>query len=81
MVEELRFGGLIREGTINGTAGTWFASFCIEDGLPLPPVKTGPTIGVDVGVGILAVCSNGLQVENPKVMNAAIRRLGRWTRR
>ena len=75
MVEELRFGGSIREVTVNRTAGQWFASFCVEDGQPLPPVKTGPTIGVDAGVGILAVCSNGLQVENPKALNAAIRRL------
>ena len=77
MVEELRFGGSIREVTINRTAGTWFACFCIEDGQPVPPVKSGPTIGVDVGVGTLAVCSNGLQVENPKALNAAIRRLRR----
>ena len=46
MVEGLRFGGSIREVTINRTTGTWFASFCIEDGQPVPPVKDGPTIGV-----------------------------------
>ena len=71
MVEELRFGGSIREVTINRTAGTWFASFAVEDGQQ-PPVKDGPTIGVDVGVGTLAVCSNGLKVENPKALNAAL---------
>ena len=75
MVEELRFAGSIREATINRTAGIWFASFCIEDGQPVPPVKDGPTIGVDVGVGTLAVCSNGLQVDNPKALNATISRL------
>ena len=75
MVEELRFGGSIREATINRTAGQWFASFCVEDGQPLPPVKTGPTIGVDAGVGILAVCSNGLRVENPKALKGALRQL------
>ena len=75
MVEELRWTGSIREVTINRTAGTWFASFCIEDGQPVPPVKDGPTIGVDVGVGKLAVCSNGLKVENPKALGAATRRL------
>ena len=32
MVEELRFRGSIREVTINRTAGTWFACFCVEDG-------------------------------------------------
>ena len=67
--------GSIREVTINRTAGTWFASFCLEDGQPVPPVKDGPTIGVDVGVGTLAVCSNGLKVENPKALKGALRRL------
>ena len=32
MVEHLRFRGSIREVTINRTAGTWFACFCVEDG-------------------------------------------------
>ena len=75
MVEELRWRGSIREVSINRTAGMWFASFAVEDGQPPPPVKDGPTIGVDVGVGTLAVCSNGLKVENPKALNAASRRL------
>ena len=52
MMECLRFGGSIREVTINRTAGTWFASFCLEDGQPVPPVKDGPTVGVDAG-GVL----------------------------
>ena len=40
-------------------------------------MKDGPTIGVDVGVGVgtLAVCSNGLKVENPKALKGALRRL------
>ena len=75
MVEELRWTGSIREVTINRTAGTWFACFAVEDGQPVPPVKDGPTIGVDVGVGTLAVCSNGLLVENPKALKSAARRL------
>ena len=76
MVEE-RWTGSIREATINRTAGVWFASFTVEDGQPAPPMKDGPTIGVDVGVGTLAVCSNGLQVENPKALKGALRRLRR----
>ena len=75
MVEELRFAGSIREVTVNRTAGIWFACFCVEDGQAPPLVKDGPTIGVDVGVGTLAVCSNGLQVENPRALNTAVRRL------
>ena len=77
MVESLRFAGSIREVTVNRTAGTWFAAFAIEDGQAVPPLKPGPTIGVDVGVGTLAVCSDGTTVENPKVLAAAARRLRR----
>ena len=75
MVERLRFAGSIREVTINRTAGTWFAWFCVEDGEEPPPVKEGPTVGVDVGVGTIAVCSDGTTVENPKVLVPALRRL------
>ena len=75
MVEDLRFSGSVREVTVNRTAGTWFASFCLEDGQPVPPLKDGPTVGVDVGVGTLAVCSDGMKVENPKALKTALRRL------
>ena len=77
MVEHLRFQGSIREVTINRTAGIWFASFCIEDGQKPPPVKDGPTIGVDVGVGTMATCSDGTTVDNPKVLIDALGRLRR----
>ena len=77
MVEELRFHGSIREVTVNRTAGTWFACFCIEDGQELPPVREGPTIGVDVGVGTMATCSDGAMVENPKALATALQRLRR----
>ena len=77
MVEELRFHGIICEVTINRTAGTWFASFCVEDGQAPPAVKHGPTIGVDVGVGTMAVCSDGTAVANPKALAAGLKRLRR----
>ena len=75
MVEALRFSGSVREVTINRTAGTRFACFAMETGEAFPPVKDGETVGVDVGVGTLAVCSNGLEVENPKALKTALPRL------
>ena len=75
MVEDLRFHGSIREVTVNRTARTWFACFCIEDGQQAPPVKPGPTIGVDVGA--MAVCSDGTTVENPKALATGLKRLRR----
>ena len=75
MVEHLRFSGRIDEVTVNRTAGRWFACFSVETGEPLPPVKDGPTVGVDVGIEKLAVCSDGTVVENPKALKPALRRL------
>ena len=80
MVEELRFNGSIREVTVNRTAGTWFACFCIEDGQEPPPVKDGPTIGVDVGVGTMATCSDGMTVKNPRALASSVRGLRRLDR-
>ena len=77
MVEHLRFAGSIREVTINRTAGVWFASFCVEDGQKPPPVKDGSTIGVDVGVGTMATCSDGSKVENPKALANGLKQLRR----
>ena len=56
VVEHPRFAGSIREVTVNRTPGTWFARCCVEAGEGLPAVQSGPTIGVDVGVGLMATC-------------------------
>ena len=39
----------------------------------MPPVKPGPTIGV--GVGTMAVCSDGKTLENPKALATGLKRL------
>ena len=67
--------GSIREVAINRTAGTWFASLCVEDGEKPPPVKQEPAIGV--GVGATATCSDGTVVENPKALATALKMLRR----
>ena len=76
-VEQLRFAGSIREVTVNRTADTWFACCCVEDGQEPPPVKDGPTIGVDVGVGTMATCSDGTTVENPRALANELKQLRR----
>ena len=75
MVEQLRFNGSIREVTVNRTAGKWFACFCIEDGQEPPAVKAGPAIGVDVGVGVMATCSDGTTVKNPRALAPVLKQL------
>ena len=80
MVEELRFRGSICAVTVNRTAGTWFACVCVEDGQEPPPMRGGPAIGVDVGVGTMAVCSDGTTVSNPKALAGVLKRLRRLDR-
>ncbi len=75
MVECLRFAGNIREVTVSRTAGTWFASFCVEDGQKPLAEKESPTIGDDVGAGTMAACSDGTVVENPKALTRALNQL------
>ena len=51
----------------------------MKAGQQVPPVKSGPTIGVDVGVGVgtVAVCSDGTTVENPKALATGLKQLRR----
>lgn len=77
IVERLRFSGCIREVTVNRMAGTWFACFCVEDGQEAPRVQGGPTIGVGVDVGAVAVCSDGAEVENSRALSSGLKRLRR----
>ena len=77
MVKQPRFSGSIGEVTINRTAGTWFAYLCIEDGQKAPPVQNGPTVGVDLGVGATATCSDGAKVENPRALSSTLSQLRR----
>ena len=73
MMEGLRFGGSIREATIDRAAGVWCACFCIYDEQEPPPVKDGPTVGVSA----MATCSDGMVVENPKEPPRALKQLRR----
>lgn len=78
MREALRFSGSIRTATICCEAERWFVCFAVDTEDIEPHDPTGkPTVGVDVGLKTLAVCSDGQTVENPKPLQAAQRALRR----
>ena len=59
--------------------GRYYVSFVVERGpAPLPPVERA--VGVDLGLGRLAVLSDGEVVDNPRHLRLAQRRLGRAQR-
>jgi len=66
--------------TISERAGRWYVSLQIDDGQEPPMARaTGKTIGVDLGVKTLAVCSNGKAFTLPETQkeNRKLKRLER----
>jgi putative transposase len=59
---------------ISRQANKWFISIKYDVQLPEMP-KNRPSIGVDVGIKELAVCSNGKVFENPKAYRRMLKKL------
>ena len=78
MREALRFEGSIRTATVVKDGGRWFVCLhvAIEE---LVSVETASkaTVGVDVGIKTLAVCSDGRTFDNPKALGTAQKKLRR----
>jgi len=59
-------GVKILSATISERARHWFVSLQVEEpGKPVPPAGNG-VIGVDIGIKVLATCSDGKVFENPR---------------
>jgi putative transposase len=70
----------ILSATLSTEAGRWFVSFGSEVTLQSFPPPQGPAVGVDVGVGCLAVCSTGVRVPNPRAASRCARAMARRSR-
>lgn len=59
----------ILSANISEYAGRWFVSLQVEQEVPIVKPPTGDTvIGVDLGIKMLATCSDGTTFENPKTL-------------
>ena len=67
----------VLSATVSESAGRWYVSFGCEVGRSDAPAPSGPTVGVDVGVKVLAVLSTGEVVPNPKHLSRYARRIAR----
>ena len=75
MREELRFEGDILSVTVSRTAGRWFASFTVDTCEPAPALRSGPDIGIDMGVKTLATLWDGgekTMIANPKALEQTL---------
>ena len=76
----LRHQGRILEVTLTHEAGRWWACAAVE--MKRPPGSAGTrVIGVDVGLGTIAVCSDGSRYEIPEELKSLRPDVGRLRRR
>ncbi len=70
----------VLSATVSEQAGRWFVSIQVEEEREKPtPTATTP-IGVDLGIKMLATCSDGMTFENPRALKHAQKRLRRLER-
>ena len=80
MLESLNPEDPISTVTVTYEDERWWA--CVEVEMKNPPASLGTEIiGVDVGLGTIAVCSDGTRYEIPEALKSLRREIGRLTRR
>ena len=74
-----RFKGMVKTVTISMTpSGKYFASVLVDTAiqeLPASTIQGNTTLGIDLGIKSLAVCSDGRTFDNPKNLQRSLDRL------
>ncbi len=74
-------GVKVLSATVSERAGRWYVSVLVEELVPAAVQASGQSLGVDLGISSLAVCSDGRPpIENPKAFQANLKRLKRYQR-
>lgn len=72
--------GKVKTCTIKREADKWFVCFSVESEVEVP-VHPGVPVGIDVGLEHFANLSNGIQIENPRLLRKAEKRLAKVQRK
>ena len=75
MREALRFAGDITAVTVSLYGGRWHAAFTVDTGEPEPALREGGTVGIDMGLTVLATLSDETRIRNPKALAAEFAKL------
>jgi len=70
----------IKSVTVSSKAGKWFVSCLIEDAVKVAPTPANEAVGIDLGIKVLATCSDGTIFENPKALKKNLKKLKRKQR-
>lgn len=80
-----KFKGTVKTVTISMTpSGKYFASVLVDTEiheLPATAIQSGTTLGIDLGIKSLAVCSDGRTFGNPKNLQRSLDRLAMLQKR
>ena len=80
-----KFKGTVKTVTISMTpSGKYFASVLVDTEiheLPATAIQSGTTLGIDLGIKSLAVCSDGRTFGNPKNLQRSLDRLKLFQKR
>lgn len=78
------FNGKIKTSTVSRTpTGKYFISILVETEDTIPnkaPIDENKAVGVDLGIKTFATLSDGTEIQNPKYLKKALRRLKRLHR-
>lgn len=80
MREELRFTGKIMAATVSRTSDRWFISIQVDVGEYRKPRMGNGVVGVDLGLNVTAMVSDGQRLIGPKAMKASLKQLRRASR-
>jgi len=70
----------VLSATVSEQAGRWFVSIQVEEEQEKPVPTATTAIGVDLGIKMLATCSDGMIFANPRALKHAQKRLRRLER-
>lgn len=70
----------IKSVTVSSKAGKWFVSCLIEDETKTSTQPINEVAGIDLGIKVLATCSDGTIFENPKALKKNLKKLKRKQR-
>ena len=76
----LPVGVKVAQATVTEKAGRWYVSVQIEQECGEMATGDRPAIGIDLGVKVLATCSDGSVYANPKALRTSLKRLQRRSR-
>lgn len=71
----IKFRGRILSATCRRETDRWYVAVTVQVRRPDPVPLDGPVVGIDRGIAVFAVCSDGTRIDSPRALDRSLRRL------